>query len=116
MTLFFKWFTEVNPADIMGLMNNQQIRKEMPLTKDNFNKTGAKAFVLGKEQLCKEHGFGPWAFFIDRPFAGWGGVQPSRTRGRGLKRLGFVQDGEVMLGEEQFIRYRLCVPRASNVL
>lgn len=155
MTLEFKRLPEVNPADIIELMNNPQVGKEMPLTKDNFNEDDAKAFVTGKEQLWKEHGFGPWAFFIDGQFAGWGGVQPeageadlalvlhpkfwgtgkriydeiikrafgemglgsvmisfppSRTRVRGLQRLGFVQDGEIMFGNERFICYRFRAP------
>ncbi|HEX6292055.1 MAG TPA: GNAT family N-acetyltransferase [Herpetosiphonaceae bacterium] len=32
---------------------------------------------------------------------------PSRTRVKGILRLGFMPDGEVMLGGERFIRYRL---------
>jgi [ribosomal protein S5]-alanine N-acetyltransferase len=155
MSLEFRRLPEVNPADITELMNNPQVRKEMPLTKDNFNEDDAKAFVAGKERLWQEYGFGPWAFFIDGQFAGWGGVQPeageadlalvlhpkfwgmgkriydeiikrafgemglksvviffppSRTRVRGLQRLGFVQDGEMVFGDERFIRYRLRAP------
>lgn len=34
-------------------------------------------------------------------------LPPSRTRVAGLRRLGFVEDGEVMIGEELFNRYRL---------
>lgn len=155
MSLEFKRLPEVDPSDITELMNNPQVRKEMPLTKDNFNEDDGKAFVAGKERLWQEYGFGPWAFFIDGQFAGWGGVQPeageadlalvlhpkfwgmgkriydeiikrafgemglksvviffppSRTRVRGLQRLGFVQDGEMVFGNERFIRYRLHSP------
>lgn len=34
-------------------------------------------------------------------------LPPSRTRVAGLRRLGFVEDGEVVLGAERFNRYRL---------
>jgi hypothetical protein len=33
-------------------------------------------FIENKEGLWREHGFGPYAFYIDCQFAGWGGVQP----------------------------------------
>jgi ribosomal-protein-alanine N-acetyltransferase len=106
--------------------------------------------------MWAEHGYGPWAFFIDGQFAGWGGLQPegpdadlgivlhprfwglgyalsreilrrafaemghksvivllppSRTRVRALKRLGFEDDGEVVLSGERFMRYRRRNPR-----
>jgi RimJ/RimL family protein N-acetyltransferase len=34
-------------------------------------------------------------------------LPPSRTRVKGILRLGFKQDGEVEIGGERFIRYRL---------
>lgn len=34
-------------------------------------------------------------------------LPPSRTRVSGLQRLGFVEDGQIMIGEEPFNRYRL---------
>ena len=37
-------------------------------------------------------------------------LPPSRTRVAGILRLGFQQDGEVVLGDERFIRYRLTRP------
>jgi hypothetical protein len=53
MRLEFKRLPEVKTADIIDLMNNPQVRKEMPLTKSNFNEDDARAFVAGKEQLWK---------------------------------------------------------------
>ena len=76
MTLEFKRLPDARPADIIELMNNPKVRAQMPLTKDNFNEEDCAAFVTGKEKLWKEHGFGPWAFFFDSEFAGWGGLQP----------------------------------------
>lgn len=35
---------------------------------------------------------------------------PSRTRVRGVARLGFIGDGELVLGGERFIRYRRFAP------
>jgi GNAT superfamily N-acetyltransferase len=37
-------------------------------------------------------------------------LPPSRTRVRGLGRLGFEPDGELEVGGERFIRYRLRAP------
>lgn len=151
MTVTFKRLTEVDEADLVELMNHPLVRRQMPLTSDGFTEDDARNFVLGKERLWAEHGYGPWAFFVDDKFAGWGGLQPeegdadlglvlhpnywgtgkaiydevmrrafgemgfgsvtillppSRTRVRGLARLGFEQDGELEIGGERFIRYR----------
>ena len=152
MTITFKRLTEVDEADLVELMNHPLVRRQMPLTSDNFTENDAQNFVEGKERLWAEHGYGPWAFFVDGAFAGWGGLQPeegdadlglvlhpnywgkgkviydeiirrafgemgfgsvtillppSRTRVRGMARLGFEQDGELEIGGERFIRYRL---------
>jgi len=151
MTIAFKRLPEVDKADLVELMNHPLVRRQMPLTSDNFTETDAQNFVEGKERLWAEHGYGPWAFFIDDKFAGWGGLQPeegdadlglvlhpnywgkgkaiydeimrrafgemglssvmvllppSRTRVRGMARLGFKQDGELEIYGERFIRYR----------
>jgi RimJ/RimL family protein N-acetyltransferase len=159
MRLEFKRLTEADPIDIVVLMNHPRVREHMPLTQDDFAEADAQAFVQGKERLWQEHGFGPWAFFIDGQFAGWGGVQPeegeadlalvlhpnfwgaggpiarevlrrafeefgfpsvivlfppTRTRIRALFRLGFVEDGELELNGERFLRYRLHAPVGIN--
>ncbi len=151
MTVTFKRLTEVDKADLVELMNHPLVRRQMPLTSDNFTEDDARNFVQGKERLWAEHGYGPWAFFVDDRFAGWGGLQPeegdadlglvlhpnywgrgkaiydeiirrafvemglvsvivllppSRTRVRGMARLGFEQDGELEICGERFIRYR----------
>lgn len=38
-------------------------------------------------------------------------LPPSRTRVRGLKRMGFEPDGEALVGGEPFVRYRCRNPR-----
>lgn len=37
-------------------------------------------------------------------------LPPTRTRVKGIRRLGFQPDGEVEIGGERFIRYRLFAP------
>ncbi|CAA9579318.1 MAG: hypothetical protein AVDCRST_MAG86-2545 [uncultured Truepera sp.] len=76
MTVAFKRLTEVDKADLVDLMNHPLVRRQMPLTSDNFTEEDAQNFVAGKERLWDEHGYGPWAFFVDDRFSGWGGLQP----------------------------------------
>lgn len=152
MNIDFKRLTEVEKSEIIELMNHPLVRRQMPLLQDNFGKSDCDAFVAAKERLWSEYGYGPWAFFIDGQFAGWGGLQaengeadlglvlhpnywgigkvlyeeiigrafgemgfeavtvllpPTRTRVKGLLRLSFKEDGELKVGDERFIRYRL---------
>ena len=39
---------------------------------------------------------------------------PTRTRIKGILRLGFLPDGEVEIGGEKFIRYRLYAPQTRE--
>ena len=48
----------------------------MPLLGDTFGEADCEKFVVSKEQLWSEHGYGPWAFYVDDEFVGWGGLQP----------------------------------------
>ncbi len=159
MAIEFKRLPEVDPEDIIALHNNPLVRRQMPLFEGVFSPVDCQAFVEAKEQLWTEHGYGPWAFFIDGDFAGWGGMQPegddadlglvlhpdywgwgkaiyeqviarafgemgfesvtilfppSRTRVKGILRLGFQPDGEVVIGDERFIRYRLLAVEESG--
>lgn len=152
MKIELKKLTEVKKSDIIELMNNQLVRRQMPLLKGNFSEESCDKFIAAKEQLWGEHGYGPWAFVINNQFAGWGGLQPesgeadlalvlhpnywgigkvlykeiidrafgemglnsvivlfppSRTRIKGLLRLGFKKDKELTIGDERFIRFRL---------
>lgn len=152
MNIEFKRLTEVEKSEIIELMNNPLVRRQMPLTKDNFDEQDCEAFIARKERMWADHGYGPWAFVVDGQFVGWGGLQPeageadlglvlhpnhwgigqvlyheiierafgemgleavtvllppTRTRVKGLLRLGFKEDGKLEVGGEQFIRYRL---------
>ena len=152
MNIQFQRLTEIKHDDIIALMNNPLVRRQMPLLKGNFDKEACIAFIKAKEELWDKHGYGPWAFIINNKFAGWGGLQPeygeadlalvlhpdywgkgktlfqlimvrafdemdipsitvffpsSRTRIQGIVQLGFVRDGELMIQNTQFLRYRL---------
>lgn len=152
MEIEFKRLGEIANSDIIELMNNPRVREHMPLANDIFSEIGCDHFIEAKEQLWREHGYGPWAFIIDGQFGGWGGLQPengeadlalvlhpdcwgigkkvfreimdrafgemgfeavtallppSRKRIRALAKLGFEEDGELLIGKERFIRYRL---------
>ncbi len=72
----YKRLPEVDKNDIIYLMNNPLVRRQMPLTIDNFNESDCDAFIATKQKLWDEYGYGPWAFVVDGRFAGWGGLQP----------------------------------------
>lgn len=72
----FRRLPQVVPLDIIQLMNHPKVRAQMPLTKDNFDEDDCRKFIENKENLWRDYGFGPWAFYINNQFAGWGGVQP----------------------------------------
>lgn len=76
MDIAFRRLTDVSAADIIDLMSHPLVRRQMPLSRDNFGPRECEAFVAAKERLWSEHGYGPWAFLIDGRFAGWGGLQP----------------------------------------
>ena len=155
MNLEFKHMSEIDCSEYVALNTNPLVRRQMPLTSDDFDEEECKEWIKGKEKMWVEHGYGPWAFVIDDKFAGWGGLQPeegdadlglvlhpdywgmgkiiyeeiirrafgemgfesvtilfppTRTRVKGILRLGFKPDGEVEISGERFIRYRLQAP------
>lgn len=155
----FRRLPEVDPADIIALMNDPLVRRHMPLARGEFGPAQCARFVAAKERLWAEHGYGPWAFVIDGEFAGWGGLQPeegevdlglvlrprhwgagraiyerllahafdelrvasviillppSRVRVSGVLQLGFQPDGEMEIGGERFVRYRLAAPARGS--
>lgn len=76
MNIEFKRLSEVDKADMIGLGNDPLVRRHMPLASGIFDEAGYETFIADKERLWEEHGYGPWAFFVDGEFAGWGGLQP----------------------------------------
>ncbi|MGH1360450.1 MAG: GNAT family N-acetyltransferase [Burkholderiaceae bacterium] len=61
---------------LISLMNDQKVRKHLPLLDQNFSVASCREFLKSKEALWAQHGYGPWAFVIQNQFAGWGGLQP----------------------------------------
>ena len=51
----------VNPQALIDLMNDQGIRKYLPLLKGDFTEQDCQAFLNAKQQLWDDHGYGPWA-------------------------------------------------------
>jgi [ribosomal protein S5]-alanine N-acetyltransferase len=74
--IVFKRLPEVDPADLIALMNDPRVRRHLPLARAAFGPAECARFVAAKERLWAEHGYGPWAFVIGGEFAGWGGLQP----------------------------------------
>lgn len=72
----FKRLTEVSLVDLAELFNHPDVRRHLPLAEGRFTAERCASFVLEKERMWDEHGYGPWAFFVEGRFAGWGGLQP----------------------------------------
>lgn len=152
MQIVFQRLSQVPIPELVALFNDPDVRRHLPLARGVFSAEMCERFVAAKERLWAEYGYGPWAFFVDGAFAGWGGLQPegedadlglvlhplhwgigpalcrevlrrafeemglpsvivllppSRTRTRAISRIGFQPDGEIQLGAERFLRYRL---------
>jgi [ribosomal protein S5]-alanine N-acetyltransferase len=90
--IVLKRLPEVDPAELVALMNDPRVLRHMPLARGPFGPAECARFVAAKERLWAEHGYGPWAILVDGALAGWGGLQP---------------DGELLVGGERFVRYRL---------
>ncbi len=61
---------------IINLLNDPLVKRHMPLSAENFDEKQYHHFIVAKTAIWKEYGFGPWAYFIEGEFAGWGGIQP----------------------------------------
>ncbi len=72
----FVHLSEVNQQQIIDLMNNELVGKQLPLLASGFSAENCRAFLNAKKQLWGQYGYGPWAFLIKGEFAGWGGLQP----------------------------------------
>ena len=74
--LEFAELASIEPLQVIDLMNNPLVRRQMPLLQGEFGEDEYKAFINAKTKLWDEHGFGPQAFLANGQFAGWGGLQP----------------------------------------
>ncbi|MFD2205798.1 GNAT family N-acetyltransferase [Kiloniella antarctica] len=150
--IVFVHLYEVHEQELIDLMNNEMVGKQMPLLSGGFSSENCQNFLKAKKKIWDEHGYGPWAFLIKGEFAGWGGLQPehgdadfalvlhpkfwgwgrkifekviarafnemklnsitvlfppSRTNSKAIKRMGFVEDGELNVDGALFMRFRL---------
>jgi len=71
----FVHLSEIDQEQMINLMNNPLVGKQLPLLGDGFSTEDYHDFLKSKKQLWDDHGFGPWAFMIKGIFAGWGGLQ-----------------------------------------
>ena len=160
MQLHFRHLSDVSTEDIIALNNNPDVLRQMPLGRPNFDESKCTAWVAQKEAQWALNGYGPWAFFVEDEFAGWGGLQhedgdadlalvlhpdywglgrvifdeivrrafqelgldsitillpPTRTRIKGVLRLGFVHDGDVDIDGTPFARYRLLASTSAKI-
>ncbi len=72
----FVHLSEINEEQIIDLMNNEDVGKQLPLLAGGFSTQACQAFLQAKKKLWDEHGYGPSAILIKDEFAGWGGLQP----------------------------------------
>ncbi len=72
----FRRLTQVAIPDLVALFNHPAVRRHLPLARETFTPETCERFVAAKERFWTEHGYGPWAFFVEGDFAGWGGLQP----------------------------------------
>ena len=72
----FRHLSEVPHSELIALMNNPKVRQHMPLSNGDFNQEHCDEFLAAKASIWTQHGYGPWAFYKDERFIGWGGFQP----------------------------------------
>lgn len=76
MRLEKKRLPEIDKQLIIQLCNNPLVRKHMPLAVSYFDENEYDKFIVAKEKIWAEYGYGPLAYLIDGNFIGWGGLQP----------------------------------------
>lgn len=57
------------------LMNHPLVGEHLPLLQGRFTEEICAKFLCAKADLWRQHGFGPYAFYVDGVLAGWGGLQ-----------------------------------------
>ena len=67
---------DVDKSLIIKLLNHPLVKRHMPLSTAHFGEEQYTAFMKAKASIWERFGFGPWAYFIDNQFVGWGGIQP----------------------------------------
>jgi len=67
---------EVDTASLSRLANDPRVLRHMPLANGAMSEADIREWIVSKERIWEEHGFGPWGIRIRGAFAGWGGLQP----------------------------------------
>jgi len=68
-----KHIKDAPKAQFIELMNNEYVGKQLPLLKEEFSSQDYEQLITEKNALWTAHGYGPYAYFINDRFAGWGG-------------------------------------------
>ncbi|HEY6629681.1 MAG TPA: GNAT family N-acetyltransferase [Acidimicrobiia bacterium] len=74
MTITFSRLPDAPFDEVLRLINEPRNTRHMPLFSP-FTPDEAKGWIAGKDAQWDEFGYGPWAFYIDDRFVGWGGFQ-----------------------------------------
>jgi ribosomal protein S18 acetylase RimI-like enzyme len=64
---------------VIDLFNDPLVKRHMPLSPKKFDEDSYQQFIAEKQLMWEEHGFGPYAYFVDDTFIGWGGIQPDES-------------------------------------
>lgn len=75
----FARLVEVPNAEVMGLLNDPNITRHLPLAGDRFDEVTTRQWMEGKDAQWQQNGYGPWAVHVGNDFAGWCGFQREGT-------------------------------------
>jgi ribosomal-protein-alanine N-acetyltransferase len=74
MTITLSRLPEAPFEEVLRLINEPRNTRHMPLFSP-FTPDEARDWIAGKDAQWAENGYGPWAFYINGEFVGWGGFQ-----------------------------------------
>lgn len=57
--IVFRHLTEVSPDVVIGLMNDLDVRRHLPLARGHFGLSDCERFVATKERIWNERGYEP---------------------------------------------------------
>jgi len=74
----FKEFGQVNPDDLIPVVNEQELRKHL-VEHEPFNPASIRTWISDKLKVDSQEGCRVRAIYIDGVPAGWCGIQPDDT-------------------------------------
>lgn len=74
----FKEFGQVNPDDLIPVVNEQELRKHL-VEHEPFNPASIRKWISDKLKVDSQEGCRVRAIYIDGVPAGWCGIQPDDT-------------------------------------